>query len=84
MRRESQGDTGRERRRRERLIALTLLGVLLFNYPFLSLFGSGATFLGLPLLYLYVFLAWGLFLWLVARILDSGSADTSDDPDPQD
>ena len=69
---------GTDRRRRERLIALAVLGALLFNYPLLALFGVGATVFGLPLLFLYVFAAWGLFLWLVARILrhdDSGPGD---------
>lgn len=48
--------------RNERLVALFLLGLLLFNYPLVAMFNVSATFLGLPLLYLYLFAAWGTLI----------------------
>jgi hypothetical protein len=55
----------------QKLIATFLLGVLLFNYPVLSLFNRAAAVLGIPLIYAYIFLAWGgliaLTAWLVER-----------------
>jgi hypothetical protein len=44
--------------RNERLVALFLLGLLLFNYPLLAMFNSPRVVAGIPLLYLYLFLAW--------------------------
>jgi hypothetical protein len=55
----------------QKLVATFLLGVLLFNYPVLSLFNRAAAALGIPLIYAYIFLAWGgliaLTAWLVER-----------------
>src|SRR5438132_1496235 len=42
----------------QRMIAIFLAGVLLLNYPLLYLFSSDATLLGIPLLFVYVFVAW--------------------------
>jgi hypothetical protein len=50
----------------ERLVALFLLGALFFSPIFIRLFGSGGTIFGLPLLYVYIFAAWGLIIGLVA------------------
>lgn len=50
----------------QRLAALFLLGNILFNYPLLALFNQPATIAGIPLLYLYVFGAWGLLIALLA------------------
>jgi hypothetical protein len=43
-----------------RLVALCMLGVLLFNYPMLAVFNVDATVFGIPILYAYIFTAWGL------------------------
>ena len=50
---------GRTNAGHERLVALFLLGLLLFNYPLLWLFNAARPVLGIPLLYLYLFVAWG-------------------------
>ena len=42
----------------ERMVALFLLGVLVFNAPVLLLFDVDAYVLGIPLLYIYLFTAW--------------------------
>lgn len=59
----------KHRRKGERLIALALLGFLLFNYPLLSLFSTEGTVLGVPVLYAYLFASWGLLIGLMAIVL---------------
>ena len=48
----------------QRLVALFLLGGLLFNYPLLALFNIGAEAFGIPVLYTYIFAAWALLIGL--------------------
>jgi hypothetical protein len=50
----------------QRLIALFVLGCLLFNYPVLSLFNVAAAVFGVPVLYAYLFVAWALLIVLMA------------------
>ena len=56
----------------QRLIALFLLGCLAFNYPLLSLFNSAETWLGIPLLYLYLFVAWAVIIALLVLMIEVG------------
>ena len=56
--------------RGQRLIALCLLGLLLFNYPILALFNAPTTVLGVPLLYAYMFFAWALLIALMAWVVE--------------
>ena len=56
--------------RNQRLVALFLLGCLLFNYPLLSLFNNPAEIFGIPLLYAYLFFAWGLLIALMALVAE--------------
>ncbi|MEW5708918.1 MAG: hypothetical protein AB1830_08445 [Pseudomonadota bacterium] len=56
----------------ERLIAVFLLGCLLFNYPLLDLFNSDAEVFGIPLLFAYIFAAWALLIGLMAWIVETG------------
>ena len=50
----------------QRLVALFLLGCLLFSYPVLSLFNTGGFVLGIPVLYAWLFGVWiGLILLLI-------------------
>lgn len=53
----------------QRLVALFLLGVLLFNYPLLALFSRATQVFGIPLLYVYIFGAWALFIGLLAYVI---------------
>ncbi len=57
--------------KKERLIALTFVGMLIFNYPLLSLFNHSTLIFGIPLLYLYLFSIWLVFIILIALILES-------------
>ena len=54
----------------QRLVALFLLGNLLFNYPLLALFNHPGTVLGIPVLYVYVFGAWALLIALLVYIAE--------------
>jgi len=53
-----------------RLVAVFLLGLLLFNYPFLALFNGTGDLLGIPLPYAYIFSAWALVIALLALIAE--------------
>jgi hypothetical protein len=65
---------GRSRITSERLVFLFLLGLLLFNPPLLSIFDRPATVIGIPLLYIYLFAAWGALVVLMALTVESGAA----------
>jgi hypothetical protein len=56
----------------QRLVALFLLGNLLFNYPLLALFNRPDMVLGIPVLYAYVFGAWALLIALLAWVVEKG------------
>ncbi len=56
--------------KRQRLVAVFLLGVLLFNYPLLALFNRAAEAFGIPVLYAYVFVAWALVIGLLAFVTE--------------
>ncbi|HEX4944686.1 MAG TPA: hypothetical protein VFV55_10060 [Usitatibacteraceae bacterium] len=56
-----------------RIVALFLLGCLLFNYPVLALFNVGATAAGVPVLYVYLFVAWAGTIALAAIVIEGGS-----------
>ena len=55
----------------QRLAALALLGLLLFNYPLLDLFTGAGELLGIPALYLYVFAVWAALIALMAFVVES-------------
>ncbi len=75
---------GKQRSRRERLIALCIFGLLALNYPLLELFNKSATWFGIPVLFLYLMLAWGGVIILAAWILESGTNNhTTRTPDKQ-
>ena len=58
--------------REARLAGAFLLGLALFLPPLLSIFNRAETVLGIPLLYLYLFLAWAGLIGLIARLLRHG------------
>ena len=59
--------------RGQRLVALCLLGLVLFNYPLLAVFNVRATLFGIPLLYAYFFVAWGALIALMALVIEHRS-----------
>lgn len=54
----------------QRLVAVFLLGCLLFNYPLLALTDGVEGPGGVPLAFLHVFAAWGGLIALMAWIIE--------------
>ena len=54
----------------QRLIALCMLGCILFNFPILALFNLPSTVLGIPVLYAWIFFAWALLIALMAWVAE--------------
>jgi hypothetical protein len=69
-------------RRRDRLIGLFLLALVLLNPPILWLFGRGSTLFGLPLLYVYLFVAWLVVIAAVAWIAEGHALRRRRDEEP--
>jgi hypothetical protein len=61
-------------RKAQRLVALCLLGFLLFNYPILALFNRAGLLLGIPVLYAYIFAAWALVIALMAIVVEGADS----------
>ena len=55
----------------QRFIALCIFGIVLFNFPVLALFNVSGTLLGVPILYAYIFIAWGVLIALLKLIADT-------------
>jgi hypothetical protein len=61
--------------RSQRFVALCMLGMFMFNYPVLALFNvSGAVF-GVPVLYIYIFVAWAVLIALMAWVAEPRGRD---------
>ena len=56
--------------RGQRLIAICMLGFVLFNFPILALFNVPKTVFGVPVLYAFIFLAWALLIALMAWVVE--------------
>lgn len=67
---------------RQRLIALFVLGIVLFNVPFLNLFNHGTTMAGIPVLFIFLFVAW-LLLILITRLVVAGWRPARREGDPE-
>lgn len=52
----------------ERWVALFLLGGLAFSPPLLFIFSADAAVFGIPVLYVYLFVAWGALIALTAIV----------------
>ena len=55
----------------QRLVALCMLGTLLFNFPVLALFNVPGTVFGVPVLYAFIFVAWAGLIGMMAFVADS-------------
>lgn len=55
-----------DERTRTRLVALAVVAFALFSYPLLRVFDRDVLVLGVPLVWLYVFVVWALLIVLVA------------------
>jgi hypothetical protein len=54
----------------QRLVALFLLGGLLFNFPLLALFNRAGEVFGIPLLYAYIFGVWLALIVFMALVTE--------------
>lgn len=54
----------------QQLVALFLIGVLLFNYPLLFLFSTESMVWGIPILYVFIFVAWAVLIALITMIIE--------------
>ncbi|AUM00343.1 hypothetical protein C3497_08840 [Zoogloeaceae bacteirum Par-f-2] len=57
----------------QRLVVVFLAGVLLLNYPVLTLFDRPEMAFGFPLLYVFVFAVWAALIGLIAWIAERGA-----------
>ncbi len=64
-----------------RLVGLFLLGLLLFNYPLISMFNRPALIWGVPALYLYLFSVW--FIIIILAMIASRVKPDMQLPDQQ-
>ncbi|TGE04332.1 hypothetical protein EU556_23385 [Hymenobacter fodinae] len=63
-----------EQRRGQRLLFVSLLFAVLLNFPLLAVFDHNGRVLGIPVLYLYVLLAWATLV-LLTGLLVKGSKE---------
>ena len=66
----------------QRLVALFVAGLALFNFPLLALWDHDVRVFGLPLFPLAMFLIWGLLIAAVAWIVERSPAHPSQDHGP--
>jgi hypothetical protein len=57
----------------QRLVAVFLVAVLLFVSPVLTIFDRTDAVFGIPLLYLFLFAAWGAVIAAITWIVERGS-----------
>jgi len=69
------------RRSREWAVVLFVVALLAFNPPILSIFSVPKLVLGLPVLYIYIFAAWGIVIALLA-LNESGFTEQQEDQPP--
>ncbi|MES2978635.1 MAG: hypothetical protein V4731_09440 [Pseudomonadota bacterium] len=64
----------------QRQVALFLAGWLLFNFPLLALWDSGATWLGVPAFPAALFLLWALLIVALAWLMERSPHEPEDTP----
>lgn len=69
--------------RRDRLVAVILAGAVALNYPLLYVFSGEWLLFGIPVLYLYLFAMWAIFIAVVALITERIPVDDLGDPGPK-
>lgn len=66
----------------ERSAALFLLGLVLLFPPVLGIFSIDLLILGVPILFVYLFFAWGFLIALAARIVAADEEGRAPAPPP--
>lgn len=54
----------------QRLVAVFLLGWVLFTFPLLSLFNRAELVFGVPVFFAYLFAVWALFIAMIALAVE--------------
>mgnify|MGYP001805057788 CR=1 FL=1 len=54
--------------RNAKLVGVFFLALLVFNFPLLEIFGKEKLVFGLPLLYVYIFVAWSVLIIVVQQL----------------
>ena len=57
--------------KRQKLILFSVLLMVLFTYPVISLANQAATIGGIPVLFLYILIVWIIAIFILYRIADS-------------
>lgn len=60
--------------KQSKLIGLSILALILFNFPLLSIFSRSSTIGGIPSIFIYLFLAWLGIIFFVQQNVDSQSS----------
>lgn len=73
-----------ENRSGEKLVALFLLGMVLFNPLMVGIFDNGAdsSLFGIPTLFLYLFVSWAVLIGLIAVVAESAPKNVFRPPEP--
>jgi hypothetical protein len=50
---------------KESWVIFFILGIIMMNFPFLSIFNKATEFWGMPLLYLYLYAGWGVSIAVI-------------------
>jgi len=58
------------RRKIQRLLVLFAFGCLALNYPLLALFSKTTLWFGIPVLYLYLFIFWVVYILFIAIVTE--------------
>jgi hypothetical protein len=62
--------------KQQRLVAFAILIFCLFNFPIIGLFNKNIYFLGIPILYLYVFTLWFIGILVVGFLVEKSNSGT--------
>ena len=65
-------------RLRESWIIFFVLGAIMMNYPFISIFNKPAQLFSLPLLYLYLQVGWAVSIFVIWLFNKANTTDDSD------
>ena len=69
----------RHLRLKESWVIFFILGIIMMNYPFISIFNKPVTFLGIPLLYLYLQIGWAVSIFVVYLFIRALSLPSQQD-----
>ncbi len=69
--------------KRKRLTGLFLLGFLLFNFPIISIFNVPSFVFKIPVLFIYIFSIWAIFIVLIMLLTREDSHRSPNSPGQQ-